>query len=173
MEFKKKIKNMPFYVVYFGGKSQKLEEEVKEIAKDLRSNLASNIVHNFKDRIAVIPIFELLDFRAGNISKNVEDNVKKSDAYIEIIGEGFGGTSFDLAYTALQTAKGYDKPMMVLAKEKRKATNPKYASSFLKLADKNLIVPYKEPSQLDTLVNIFLNKSLKGVNLLPDRFLKF
>ena len=153
------------YVVYFGGKSPAIDEEVKQISESLMAENAANIFYGFSDRV-IIPVFERLHPHAGTMTTNVEKMVQKSQAYMEIIGDGFGDTSFDLAYAAYKTARNWRLPIGVLVKEDR-THNPKYANSFLELFEEDittpikLIIPYTTPSDAATKVNDFLKETFK------------
>ena len=132
------------HFIYFGGKSEKLGDEIKEIAENIRRANVKKFEYNEKRGIYV-PSFELLDAEFGIMEENVARRVSMSDAYFEIIGDGFGDTSLSLAMTSYRTAKRLEIPTRILVKSERVANHPEYASEFLEEVDRERVIRYDKP----------------------------
>jgi len=148
----------PIKIVYFGGISKKLEPEKTEIKENvIYENTNRFLIYPEEPNHIILPIF-YGHFASGIIYENSETLASLSDAYIEIIGDGFGDTSKLLAETAYKKAKELEIPTKILIKEKRIANHSKHASNFLRKIPEDLKEKYKDHSDVAYKAEHFLRE---------------
>lgn len=153
---------LPVKIVYFGGISKKLSPEISQIKEDIRRDNVSRIVHYLDGpRHVILPVFFKDDqLLGGLLSDQSEVLASLSDAYIELIGDGFGDTSKYLAETAYKKAQELNIPTKILIKTKRKAENPQHALNFLKsIKNEKHKTNYQDPDSASTKLSEFLSKT--------------
>lgn len=149
-----------YKIIYIGGRWDSTKEERKAIVNGINKFNVESFIDGKMERGLMVPLLEEYDFDTS-LRESERKHASVSDAYFEIIGDGFGDTSFGLARAAYETARKLNIPTGILVKNKRTANHPKYALDFLKLVKRGEILKYDNPYDASVIVQDWLEKRFK------------
>lgn len=162
------ISNQTVCKVTFGGMG-KVENEVYQIAWDIRHYNVKGWPFRetqgapTRHELQVLPEFIKEGPSSSEIPMAIAQRyAEKSAFHVEIVGDGFGDFSFDIATATYLRVKELGIPTLVLVKNERKALHPEYATRFLTFVDDEDIATYKDQYQASTLFRDGLEKAYAG-----------
>jgi len=142
----------PKSTVYLNGISPGIEEEIDVLKEELaKQGLKSMSYTNTRQ-------YKNVSLCGDVMTQRVAREVEGSDVHIEIVGDGFGDTSYKLAKTAVDTAKAKGVPSLILVKKDRKANHPEFAEQFLAEQSDIQHITYESADELPDLVRDELAK---------------
>jgi hypothetical protein len=161
--FEKKIRR-----VTFGGFGT-IEKEVEALGESIRWNNAFALTRRSADTL-IMPGFLKHDTIAGGmLVDSAREFVEGSALHIEVIGDGFGDTSYNMAVAAYERAKKLGIPIYAFVKKSRKANHPIWAEKFLKLVDPKNVRTYERPYEAVTEFEGIYQITFTGIPTYPEK----